>query len=289
MLDTHAGGGVTLWVNHDQVNGFDWLRLDGTEYQSSDIAFQEGRRWRQYLAVSFARAGIAIDMDPLPLPQRRPSVDRPMDPEVPGLLVVPRPQGLSGRVEYWTEITPPVQVDRLTARDLPAVQAEMPNWFGRRLELAYSLFHLAVGQANPELKYILFVTAVEALIPDERPLKDAGVVSLLDSLRESAMAAEAFNRRVRTRVASILNFERTETITEVGKDLAGKLDQSYDGQSPRKFFDRCYSGRSALVHGSTDPSKRPSPVEVQRVNPHLQRFVLDLLTVESASPETDFN
>ena len=100
------------------------------------------------------------------------------------------------------------------------------------------------------------------------------------------MAAEAFNRKVRTRVAGIRTSECTETITEVGQDLAGKLDQDYDGRSPREFFERCYNGRSALVHGSTNPNKRPTPEEVQRVNPHLQQFVLDLLTMESASVET---
>jgi hypothetical protein len=76
---------VILWKNHDDYLDVDWLRLDGIEYQSSDAAFEEGRRWRQYLSVAFARAGIAIDMDPVPLPQPRRNVDRATDPEVPGL------------------------------------------------------------------------------------------------------------------------------------------------------------------------------------------------------------
>ena len=42
-----------------------------------------------------------------------------------------------------------------------------------------SLFHLALAQANLELKYILLSTAVEALIPDKRPLKEREVVAFL--------------------------------------------------------------------------------------------------------------
>src|ERR1700677_4190864 len=49
-------------------------------------------------------------------------------------------------------------------------------------------------------------------------------------------------RPIRTRVAGILRFSREETISEVGKDLAGQLTGRYDGRRPRAFFDRCYSG-----------------------------------------------
>jgi hypothetical protein len=56
--------------------------------------------------------------------------------------------------------------------------------------------------------------------------------------------------------------------------------------SPQDFFDLNYKGRSALVHGSTNPNNRLMRAEVQRRLPHLQQFALDLLTVESASAET---
>ncbi|BCO73069.1 hypothetical protein MINTM008_24040 [Mycobacterium intracellulare] len=286
VLDEHQGGGVTLFVNHDTVTGRDWLRLSGTEYESSDAAFLEGRRWRQYLAVAFARAGTAIDLDPIPLPQRRTNVDRPVDPEVPGLLVVPRPgAGLSGRIEYWTEILAPLEVDTFTAAALTPVRSELPDWLGRRIELAYSLFHLAMGQANPELKFISLVTAVEALIPDERPLKAEKIVELLDLLSDQAKTADGFNSKTRARVADLVEQQRAETITRVGQRLASKLGQEYDGLTPQVFFEVNYGARSALIHGNTDPERRPTPAEVQRRIPHLQKFVLDLLTVESAEAQ----
>jgi hypothetical protein len=171
-----------------------------------------------------------------------------------------------------------VGVDRDTLREW---------WWAVIGQVSHDAKRLRIPPGYPELKYILLITAVEALIRDERPLKDSAVVDLLDLLRGQAKTADGFNRRVRNRVAGILKSERVETITEVGKALAGKLDQNYDGRSPQDFFELCYSGRSALVHGSTDPEKRPTPREVQRRIPHLQQFVLDLLAMECAEAQED--
>jgi hypothetical protein len=44
-----------------------------------------------------------------------------------------------------------------------------------------------------------------------------------------------------------------------------------------------------LVAPHTDPKKRPKPTEVQRRLPHLQKFLLDLLTVESVSAKPEVN
>jgi hypothetical protein len=157
--------------------------------------------------MAFARAEIAADTDPVPLPQRQHG-DRPIDPEVPGLLVMPRPLvGVSGRVEYWSEIQPPIRLDTFTAQDIPAVRQQMPDWLGRRVELAHSLFHLALAQANPELKYILFITAVEALVPDDRGLREDEVVRLLDLLCDQANNAEGFAGRILTGPRELIHGE----------------------------------------------------------------------------------
>ena len=132
----------------------------------------------------------------------------------------------------------------------------------------------------------MFITAVEALVPDDRGLREDEVVRLLDLLVIRQTTPKVLPEGYEPELLGILRFSREETITEVGKDLAGQLTDKYDGRRPRAFFDRCYSGRSALLHGSTDPDKRPTPAEVQRTIPHLQRFVLDLLAAESARVQT---
>ena len=165
----------------------------------------------------------------------------------------------------------------------------MPDVLKRRLELSYSLVHLALLNIDPDLKYILWVTAIEALIPDEKPKRKEAkgkVVEYLEELREQVGAdKQKFNSKVRKRVADLLEHAQEETITELGVTLARKLDKEYDGKSPDEFFRENYPGRSAVVHGSIDEERRPEPGEIQRRLPHLQQFVMDLLEVEAASAD----
>ena len=187
----------------------------------------------------------------------------------------------------WAELVRAEPLDSFVSEALTAVRAAIPNGLDRRLELAYSLVHLALSNANPDVQFILWITAIEALIPDEKPKRkeaEGKVVKYLEQLREEVGAdSEKFDRKVRKRVAGLLKLAQEETITELGMTLARKLDKEYDGKSPDEFFQENYRGRSSLVHGSIDEEKRPEPREIQRRLPHLQEFVMDLLEVEAAS------
>jgi hypothetical protein len=273
----------------------DWLLLDGRGYESSDQAFEAGKRWRQVLSVAFARAGIAADFDTT-LPDRGPN-DRPESPEAPGLIVYPT----SVRIEGFAPSDPVEPTLELFLSDyLPAVRESMPNGFEsmpdvlkRRLKLAYSLVHLALSNANPDVQFILWITAVEALILDDKPERHdkktvAALKALIRGIEDSDfLNRESFNSKVRRRVVGILTKEQEETITELGMKLARKLDKEYDGKSPDKFFQENYHARSRLVHGSIDEEKRLEPREIQRRLPHLKEFVMDLLEVEAASADDD--
>ena len=294
-LDESDGGEiVTLTALPGRTDGgfktANWLLLDGRGYESADQAFETGKRWRQYLSVAFARAEIAADFDTTP--SRHPD-DRPESSEAPGLVVYPSPpslvriEGFAGdvRVEpglelFLSDYLPPVR------ESMPDGFESMPDVLKRRLELAYSLVHLALLNIEPDLKYILLMTAVEALIPDEKPERDDRyVVAALGRLREQVMSSGDMNRRLRKRVDGILKNAQKETITQLGINLAQKLEKNYDGLPPGEFFDKYYKGRSAVVHGSIDEERRPEPGEIQRRLPHLQQFVMDLLEVEAASAD----
>ena len=96
LHESDSGEIVTLFALRRTGVGFstaDWLRVEGRGYESSDQAFEAGKRWRQYLSVAFARSGIAADFDPTPLPKRG-GGDRLESPEAPGLVVYPQPSGL---------------------------------------------------------------------------------------------------------------------------------------------------------------------------------------------------
>jgi hypothetical protein len=154
----------------DNFSNADWLLLEGDGYQTAEQALAAGKVWRQLLSVSFARVGIGADFDPLPLPGRR-ADDLPEDQDAPGLIVFPRQGGLTVRIESWA---PLVRLGRsleyFLRDDLPAVRQALPTGLERRpqLDLAYRLVHLALINAHVEVKYILFVTAIEALIPDSK-------------------------------------------------------------------------------------------------------------------------
>jgi hypothetical protein len=263
----------------------DWLLLAGRGYKSSDQAFAAGRLWRQYLSVVFAPVNIGADFDPLPLPDRQRD-DRPESPEVPGLLVYPV-RGLMPRWDVSTRGEAPITLELVVTHDLPEVRSVIPNGLDRRLELAYSLVHLALSNANPDVQFILWITAIEALIADKKPKKkeaEGKVVEYLEQLGEQVVAdKQKFNRKVRERVAGLLELAQEETITELGKTLARKLDKEYNEKPPDKFFEENYRARSRLVHGSIDEEKRLEPREIRRRLPHLRQFVMDLLKVEAAS------
>ena len=69
-LDESDGGEiVTLTALPGRTDGgfttANWLLLDGRGYESSDQAFEAGKRWRQYLSVAFARAESQQILTPL--------------------------------------------------------------------------------------------------------------------------------------------------------------------------------------------------------------------------------
>lgn len=261
--------------------GADWLLLEGEGYSSSDAAYKEGKLWRHHLSVAFANVGVAADFDPPPPPNRNPD-DRPESPEAPGLIIFPRPSGLAIRVEAWAEGSVSRPLDLFLSQDLPQAREAIPKGLSRRLELAYTTFHRAMEVTNPELKYILYVTSIEALIDEE-----AKPQSILDALAllQAYVSDEAADLapEVKKRLCEILEDDKKESITQSGAELASQLSGHYKGKTPSAFFKRVYNGRSKIVHGVagyTGKNKRFTAREVAETIPELHRFVLDLLTAE---------
>lgn len=278
---------VTLSPEHSQT-GFknaNWLMLRGEGFSSSDTAFEAGMLWRQQLLVAFAKAEISADFDAVPMQHQE--GDRARSDEARGLRIyLQPPQGtkiiFGGRVE--------LQVARLLdvflSEDLPAARRLVSDRLSRQLALAYETFHMALAVTNPEIQYILFVTAIEALIADTKPEKDDKVlVAALEDLQGKIGKSERWSPQIRDQIVTVLDNAKKKSITALGKELAGRLDpeKKYDGKSARKFFDENYDGRSTIVHGNTRGSERPEPAEIVRRLPHLKEFVLDLLALESAS------
>jgi hypothetical protein len=301
MMNRIVLGDKTISTNDDQLLLFDegskrvglivdrrndlgqvmWLRLLGGRFDTAEEAHAVGMRWRNWFSVAFAKADIAADFDSHPLPLRN-SDDMAETPLAPGLVVYPDKPGLTGRVLTWAEAIDPAPLDRLISEGLPPVRESIPSGLERRVELAYSLAHLAMANTNADTEFILWITTVEALIPDEKPDRsDPEVVEYLNQLAQQVRDDKAkYNSKVRSRVAGLVELATQETITELGKTLARNLAGEYDGMQPHKFFVKCYTDRNNLVHGNTQEGKHPSAKEIRRILPEVKRFVMDFLDVE---------
>jgi hypothetical protein len=273
----------------DGFNGADWLMLRGQGYASSDLAFQAGKLWRQHLAVAFAHAGFAATFDSVSIEHRE--GDRERSPEAPGLRVYPVPEPPAGGLHAMMvavgmraegRVTRPL--DLFLSDDLPSAHELIPSGLNRRLELAYTTVHTALATENPEVKYILLVTAVEALIDDDQ-LKPEAIVTALAVLQEYIEQSGQFDQ-VRDELKRLLKEDEKESVGQVGAQLASQLDGTYGQKQPDSFFKHVYNRRSRLLHGAlnyTGSRKRPSLQEIAEDLPELRRFVLDLLTAESAN------
>jgi hypothetical protein len=148
-------------------------------------------------------------------------------------------------------------------------------------QVAYSLFSGSFGLAA-EARLALLMAAVEAMMDAEKRPDEALalIAKWKDQVRESPLSTND--------AASLINamaFLRTESISVTGQKLASKLEpKQYDGLTPVKFFKRCYTLRSRLMHGQ---HPIPTPAGIGPVAASLERFVADLLAIsDPADPDS---
>lgn len=284
---------VILRAEHS-TEGFtdaDWFMLEGQGFASSDEAYAAGRRWRQLLSVAFAHAGFVVLLDSVVLETQDGERERSLD--APGLRVVPQPENLGGLAARLRlaggrmrgKVTRPLELFMLV--DLPAAYESVSDGLAPRVELAYTTFHAASAVDSSDVKYILFVTAIEALIDDDVS-KSEDIVQGLNLLRKHIKDDDAF-ANVRGDLRNLLKEDESESISQLGQQLASKLEGQYGEKNSADFFKQVYSARSGLVHGAlefTGSRRRPTAEEIAQTLPELQRFVVDLIK-ESSKPAED--
>jgi len=257
---------------HGNVNVF---TLQGGEYATPEDALNAGRSWRQRLSVTFARKGVAAEFDSNPLPQRD-SEDFPVDPHMPGLLV--RSTKPVARAEGHFGLSALRPLDLVLGTDLSESTELVGDGIDRQLELAFDLVHLALSAKNADVQFILWVSAIEALIPNDLPLiENEDAIAYFDELKLLVKDGGKYNSSIRKKAINALERGKFQTITDVGASLTLLLENEYDGLSPEKFFRENYAVRSTLVHGNADEGKRIGREEVQRRSFILRVFVRDLL------------
>jgi hypothetical protein len=262
------------------IQDADELVLTGSGYGDFDAAKDAGRRWRRHLTVALPRedryGDFGDDDDDKIVPTEWIQENEPphflshLGYERGNRILVDR----YGLLVFASD--PPAKVSHayggvptiLTGMGPSIRDAQKADYapMDDRQKLAYALVHNSMSDDNDETRYIQLVTAIEALLP-ERHWPEP----VLEGLKELMHTANNWpHSDSKKRILSILKEDRKESVRSVALDLVLKLSGTYDGDTPKKFFDRCYGKRSALVHGN---EQRPDLSDYST----LKRFVLDVL------------
>ncbi|MGV0809883.1 hypothetical protein [Mycolicibacterium setense] len=266
--------------------------LAGSGYASFGDAVNAGRRWRQIMQATFAREGTSCEFGDdndanLSPPHETVNHHIGMFPDLSstdtvyedriGLLVFrafPLPKFM-----FAYGGTPIVSVSPPSSDLISnARQRDSGDW-SDELRLAYKLVHSALADSNQETRFILMVTAVEALIPYRK--KEPHLTELLEALRLIAERMQSFDETTRKTVDGLLKNSQYQSIRKYGLMLAIRLDGDYGGMAAKKYFDEAYNTRSDLAHGNLT---RLGEEALREQFPELKRFVLDILESWTADP-----
>jgi hypothetical protein len=276
-------------------NETDTLILHGAEYPSFQSALISARRWRQIIAVYFARVGFSVDLgddrEESCIPREMDRIDSRAQPGFTdettlywdriGLYVLPvQPSAIffhgQGYGENWVSVR--------QARLMRAIERQNQHPWANELKLAYELFHASLADTNPETQYILAVTAVETLITRQKRAPE--VINILDSLIARVKSqADTIGRDLADEIKRLLHEDKVNSISNAGQHLAERLPNTYEGMPPVAYFKHVYRIRSELVHGELRNNWRLTSISDQMRE--LNRFVLDILaawTPEHSAP-----
>ena len=231
------------------------LILIGEGFASVDEAAARGAEYRDVLRRAMARSRVGSDfgmrepkavMTSAGLALLQHGSDRPVLHDEPGVAVFPAPP--------WPKFSK-VTIKTVRGAFVPrflgyfskglAADARMTN----REDIAFQLFHGSYFQEEADVRLILLVSAMEALI--ERADRTGGIPKHVDVL-EGVTRAAALSDDERAAVMRMLDEMRRESIIAAGKKLIRDRlpEKVYDGQTAVRVFVDCYDLRSAVVHAA---------------------------------------
>lgn len=257
--------------------------IRGSGYPTEHEAGSAGQHWRGVLERAFAATGIAADFGDRSLssPSLGKALTEPFEaewgrlllPDLPRMMVFPtHPEpvfmGMSARGSVRGPLEP------LVAALTVARQTGVP--VTPRERTAYTYYSAAVGETPTEAQFVLLMMALEALIDQHARAQDA--VDFVDELISQARQS-ALDEATKQSLLGQLSRMGVQSIGEAGRELAATLgDRQYLEMPATRFFTRCYTLRSRLVHlDAPGPERR----EVETLLHPLRQFVGDLI----AGPE----
>jgi hypothetical protein len=265
----------------EQLSKAKKVALIGRGYRSEEAAREGARRWRGRLERSLAFMQFGVDFgDRAPSgglgsiyqTQLEAEHGRPILYDDHGALVfkeTPWPRFV--RIDL--DLATGAPVDILTAATEKARQLDLT--MPEREVLAYDLFAASFFQIGSDARYLMLMTALEALIdPQARPRSSVEHVERLIKLTRDSDLSED---EISSMVGSLRRLQ-DESIGQAGRRLSERLgDRRYkDGtETAAQFFSRCYTLRSNLVHGHIP---RPAEGEIGLRAANLEVFLGHLLS-----------
>jgi hypothetical protein len=139
-------------------------------------------------------------------------------------------------------------------------------------QTAFELYSSSFAAASTDARFIVLMMAVETLI-DPHP-RGAAVVTHVDALIDLTRRSGLPQEEIDSLTGSLRSMQK-QSISQAGKRLMGVLGaEVFQGLPADKFFTRCYSLRSSLVHGK---HPRPSGETIDTHTRDLERLVASLL------------
>lgn len=254
--------------------------LFGIGYPSAGEAQAAGSRWRSILHVAFARLNMGVDFG-----DRSPAFEGGLSDfgiamlsdqygqqvmnDRPGVLVYGDPKPLFFSSSAIARVLPSrrraegtfLEAARLEGLDV--TQAE---------RLAFELYGASFFETQADARLLMVMMALETLM-EPRPRAPETQALVRDLIRQ-VKGSDLPTSEVSSIVGS-LKWLESESIGQAGRRLVSVLGgRRYMDMEPAKFFTKCYTLRSALVHGHL---QRPSRMDVDIAASNLQMLTGELL------------
>ena len=261
--------------------------LRGTGYLSAEEAAEDGDRWIGAMILGFVAEFLPADFE-MRAP-RSGSFQGFLDSisaaqgiaaynDEPGLLVVPEdPPPRFGRI----------RTDVIAGRNASGTVAAIQNAYDAglvpdsRTQLAFEMFSAAenMPSGDADSRFLMLMIAVEALTePGDRPDPQLVVIDRLRIELDSMTGLEPSDLEA---MRQALGQMKHESVGSAGRRLVAALaDNRYFELAPGKFFSKCYSTRSNLVHGNLD---RPDSELIRSLIGPLLNFVRDLIRIRGGA------
>lgn len=151
---------------------------------------------------------------------------------------------------------------------------QQPILLSPRERLSIDVFNASFFQKSEDVRFLLLVMAIEALLESER--RSANALGHVEKLIEITNETKELTINEKESLRGSLLWLKNQSINcqgqKIAKDRLGS--KLYSGKSPEGFFCYCYHLRSRLVHGDISDAVTK---EIRSVVATLEVFVSDLL------------